>query len=239
MQKALEAHAEKIGAPPSVLHIPSTAEMRGDGPFRQAKWFTLIWQERRLYAWERRQLDKGAVVFVGDSITQGWLSLGRAFPNLKTANRGITGDTSRGVLYRLDEDVLQLEPRAVVLLCGINDLGDGATPQCIVQNIQNMIGLCRKQNSNMPVIICTVLPVGADQKALNDLVGELNVKLMRLVEGNANIFLADTWNALADTNGVARAGDFPDLAHPNQSGYAKLENFLRPILENILSLPQH
>ena len=232
-QKALEERAKTIGAPPSVLRIPSTNEMSGQGPFRSAKWFTLIWQERRLYAWERRQSDKGAVVFVGDSIIHGWVGLERAFLNLQSANRGISGDTTRGVLYRFDEDVLQLQPSAVVLLCGINDLSDGATTEQVVQNIQSLIRLSQNTDSNMPVIICTVLPVGSDNQVVNRLVRELNDKLKLLVGEKTNVFVADSWSALANTDGVAQSDDFPDLTHPNESGYAKLGKCLQPILERI------
>lgn len=64
---------------------------------------------------EREQRD--GAVFLSDSITQGWgNTLGGSFPGLKVANRGISGDTTRGMLLRLKEDVLALEPRAVVLL---------------------------------------------------------------------------------------------------------------------------
>jgi beta-glucosidase len=179
-------------------------------------------------------MDKGGVVFVGDSIIHGWVGLEQAFPNFQTANRGISGDTTRGVLYRFDEDVLQLQPRAVVLLCGINDLGDGATTEQVVQNIQSLILLSRNKDSNIPVIVCTVLPVGSDKEVVNGLVVELNGKLKLLAEAHAKVFVADTWSALANTNGVAQSDDFPDLAHPNESGYAKLGKYLQPILESIL-----
>jgi lysophospholipase L1-like esterase len=62
-------------------------------------------------------------VFLGDSITQGWNDLASAFPDMKVANRGINGgDTTRGVLIRLQDDVLSLDPAAIVLLIGTNDL---------------------------------------------------------------------------------------------------------------------
>lgn len=232
-QKALEERAETIGAPHSVLRIPSTNEMSGQGPFRSAKWFTLIWKERRLYAWERKQLDKGAVVFVGDSIIQGWTGLEQAFPGLQTANRGISGDTTRGVLYRFDEDVLQLQPRAVVLLCGINDLGDGATTEQVIQNIHSLIQLSQNTDTNIQVIVCTVLPVGPEKIGVNSQIREVNDRLKQLAEAKTKVFVADSWSALANAKGVAQLDDFPDLTHPNKSGYAKLAKCLRPHLERI------
>ena len=98
---------------------------------------------------ERAQ-DQGAVVFLGDSITQGWgEGLGAAFPGVKVANRGISGDTTRGVLIRLQEDVLALNPTAVVLLIGTNDLEEGATPETIAGNLKLILAaLKRAQPAN-------------------------------------------------------------------------------------------
>ena len=238
MQRALESRAEQVGAATYVMHFPSLSELPGCGAFRTAKWFEVTWIEARLSAWERRQVDHGAVVFVGDSITQRWLGLDRAFPNIKTANRGITGDTSRGVLYRFDEDVLQLEPRAVVLLCGINDLSDEAPPECLMQNIQAVMSLCQKRIPTMPLIVCTVLPTGFEDET-NRKVRAFNASLSRWAAGQTNVWIADTWSAMADSNGVARSIDFPDLIHPSDAGYSKLGAFLRPFVEKIVMPKEH
>ena len=113
------------------LAIPATNDgLPGAGPIRRYDWFTRLWQERRNQWAARVQQDQRAVVFLGDSITQGWHDdLDGSFPELKVANRGISGDTTRGVLIRLQEDVLALHPRAVVLLIGTNDLEEaGGNP---------------------------------------------------------------------------------------------------------------
>ena len=113
---------------PDRFAIPATDEgLPGAGPIRRYDWFQSLWRERRS-AWARQvEQDQHAVVFLGDSITQGWGDgLGAAFPGMKVANRGISGDTTRGVLIRLEEDVLALDPAAVVLLIGTNDLEEGA-----------------------------------------------------------------------------------------------------------------
>src|SRR5882724_9389000 len=71
------------------LQIPETDEgLPGAGPIRRAEWFKKLWVERRS-GWEtRKQQDEGAVVFLGDSITQGWGDdIGGAFAGLKVANR--------------------------------------------------------------------------------------------------------------------------------------------------------
>ena len=73
----------------------SDAGISGAGPIRRYDWFRKLWEERRSEWGKRVQDDQNALVFVGDSITQGWGNhLGENFPGVKIANRGISGDTS-------------------------------------------------------------------------------------------------------------------------------------------------
>ncbi|HYV29712.1 MAG TPA: G-D-S-L family lipolytic protein, partial [Candidatus Binatia bacterium] len=101
---------------PAHFQIPATDDgLPGAGPIRRYDWFRKLWTERRT-AWAARvERDRNAVVLLGDSITQGWgEDFSAWFPSIKIANRGISGDTSRGVLIRLREDVLPLDPPAIV-----------------------------------------------------------------------------------------------------------------------------
>jgi len=86
----------------------------GSGPIRRYVWFQDLWTKKRS-AWAQRvELDRYSLVFLGDSITQGWGDdLGGNFPDVKVANRGISGDTTRGMLIRLADDVLALNPLGV------------------------------------------------------------------------------------------------------------------------------
>ena len=108
----------------SKFAIPATDEgLPGAGPIRRYGWFKNLWERKRSGWAKRGKQDQGALVFLGDSITQGWGdSMGGSFPGVKVANRGISGDTTRGVLIRLKEDVLSLKPTGIVLLIGTNDL---------------------------------------------------------------------------------------------------------------------
>ncbi len=94
----------------------------GVGPFNTyLPWF-LENNRGRLATFKREAAaDQGAVVFFGDSITRKW-SLPEAFPGLHVSNRGIAGDTTRNMLCRLQDTVLNLHPKAIVFMGGINDL---------------------------------------------------------------------------------------------------------------------
>ena len=73
------------------------------------------------------------------------------------ANRGIGGDVSRGLLFRFKEDVLDLHPKAVVLLIGTNDLRKQDTTDTI-SNIAAMLEMAEKQDASPPVILCQIPP---------------------------------------------------------------------------------
>src|SRR6185436_15271242 len=81
--------------------IPATDDgLPGAGPIRRADWFQKLWGQRRTTWSKRVDQDKGAFVLLGDSITQGWEqnNMAESFRGVKVANRGISGDTTRGVL---------------------------------------------------------------------------------------------------------------------------------------------
>src|SRR6266436_5567829 len=134
------------------LQLPDTDEgLPGQGPIRRYDWFRKLWSERRNMWASRIEQDRHAVVMLGDSITQGWGDdFSGWFPGMKMANRGISGDTSRGVLIRLKEDVLDLEPQAVVLLIGTNDLEEKAEPETIAANLKLI--LAELARLKMPIV---------------------------------------------------------------------------------------
>ncbi len=220
--------ADRFAIPPTDAGLPGT------GPIRRHDWFQKVWRERRA-AWAgQRDQDRGAVVFVGDSITQGWQAgLQAAFPGVKVANRGINGDTTRGVLLRLQEDVLVLEPAAVVLLIGTNDLEEGATPETIAGDLKLVLAAMKRHNPSMPVILCQVFPSSAARQRPADQIKAVNALYLAAVKNDRQVIPLDTWRLFADANGDALATEFPDLLHPNQAAYAKWASALRPLLATL------
>ena len=215
--------------------IPATDEgLPGAGPIRRMEWFQNLWKQRRTMWAGLVDQDRGAVVFLGDSITQGWGGgLGAAFPGVKVANRGISGDTSRGVLIRMKEDVLALDPAAVVLLIGTNDLDEGATPETIAGNVTLILAAIKAHNPATPIILCQVMPSAASLKRPADQIKALNTLLLAAVKNDAQVIPLDTWRLFADANGDAPRQEFPDLLHPNEVGYAKWAAALRPLLATL------
>jgi lysophospholipase L1-like esterase/poly(3-hydroxybutyrate) depolymerase len=218
---------------PAVARFPDDAAFPGQGPIRKMDWFQNLWRERRLKWWNERERDHGAVVFLGDSITQGWGSLKTDFPDFKVANRGISGDVTRGVLYRLKEDVLDLDPKAVVLLIGTNDLEENGEPEVIAQNVKLILAACKARSSKVPVIVCKVMPSDASKKRPADKIQKLNALVDEVVKADPQFIRCDTYTIFANDQGNAKPGEFPDLLHPNAAGYAKFTQALRPIFVNL------
>ena len=217
------------------LAIPATDDgLPGTGPIRRYDWFKQLWVERRTEWAKTAEQDRHAVVFLGDSITQGWGGgLGAAFPGVKVANRGISGDTTRGVLIRLAEDVLSLDPAAVVLLIGTNDLEEGATPEVAAGNLKLILSALEKHDPKMPIVLCQVFPSSATMKRPAEAIKAMNALYLASVKNDASVTYLETWALFADAGGDAKLAEFPDLLHPNEVGYAKWAAALRPILATL------
>ena len=231
---ASPAVSEAADAPDRFTIPPTDDGLPGAGPVRRYDWFQNLWRERRS-VWARNLgQDRHAVVFLGDSITQGWGGgLGAAFPGVKVANRGISGDTTRGVLLRLSEDVLALDPAAVVLLIGTNDLEEGASPEIVAGNLKLILAGLEQHDPRMPIILCQVFPSSASKKRPADQIQRINALYQELVKGDPQVTLVETWPLFADAHADAIVSEFPDLLHPNEVGYAKWAAALRPIFATL------
>ncbi|MCX7872022.1 MAG: GDSL-type esterase/lipase family protein [Verrucomicrobiae bacterium] len=202
----------------------------GKGPLQKADWFKKLWNERRGRWKSEVDKDNGSVVFLGDSITQGWGSLAKDFPYLKVANRGISGDTTRQVLYRLKEDVISLKPTAIVLLIGTNDLGLGGNPEDAAENVKAILTQIKSNLPKTPVIVCKVMP---RQQQFAEKIKRLNELVDGFIKNESQFIRCDTWGIYADENGGAKKEEFPDLLHPNSKGYEKWKLALEPIFEKL------
>lgn len=217
---------------PQSLAIPASDEgLPGTGPIRRYDWFQNLWLRKRTGWSERVREDQKTLVFLGDSITQGWTDAFHGhFTDLPKSNRGISGDTTRGVLIRMDKDVLSLNPTGIVLLIGTNDLEEGASPETIAKNVKLILDKLQAHRSDMPIILCQIFPSDASQKRPADAIKEINKRYEDLAKNYPQVTVLDTWTLFADENGNAKEPEFPDLLHPNELGYSKWAKALHPLL---------
>ena len=112
---------------------------------------------QRLSLFEKMPDTKGEIIFLGNSITDGgeWCEL---LGNPKAKNRGISGDTTDGVLFRLNE-VTRSKPAKVFLLIGVNDLSKGVSRDTVYSNICRIAQKIRKDSPKTKVYVQSILPV--------------------------------------------------------------------------------
>jgi lysophospholipase L1-like esterase len=172
--------------------------------------------------------NENRVIYMGDSITDFWIANDSAFfAGNPYIDRGISGQTTGQMLVRFREDVINLHPKVVVILAGINDIAENNGPskiQDVFGNIVSMTELARV--NNIKVVISSVLPASALpwRPAINPVekVKILNDMLKAYTEKN-NIVYLDYFSAMAnDQRGLS-----PDLAkdgvHPTLKGYRIME----------------
>jgi len=175
------------------------------------------------------------VIFMGNSITEGWLSIRpEFFKNKPYLNRGISGQTTPQMLLRFRQDVINLKPSTVVLLAGINDIAENTGPSTIEMIANNIISMAELAKANqIKVIICSVLPANNFpwRKGIKpaEKVRKLNV-ILQLYSYKNKLAYVDYYSAMVnDSHGLKKElGE--DGIHPNKNGYLIME----PILEKAI-----
>jgi len=166
------------------------------------------------------------VVFMGDSITEGWHFDGPdgSFPGKPFINRGISGQTSPQMLVRFRQDVVDLQPNAVVILAGTNDIAGNTGPMTIEQTEDNIRDMAEIANSNhIRVVICSVLPAfdfpwrrGLEPAPK---INALNAWIKSFAAEKGFVYV-DFHSAMKDARDGLPATLSKDGVHPNPAGYA-------------------
>ena len=176
------------------------------------------------------------VVFMGNSITEGWINIHPEFFGGKFYfNRGISGQTTPQMLLRFRADVIKLKPRVVVILAGTNDIAGNTGPSTIEMIEDNIISMAQLAKANdIKVILCSVLPVYDYpwKKGLEPApkIIELN-KLIKAYATKSGAIYLDLFSALVDERNGMKAEYSKDGVHPNEAGYYVME----PLTENAIS----
>jgi lysophospholipase L1-like esterase len=188
--------------------------------------------ERRTLFAQRKALDRNAVVFVGDSILEGWHTAVEDLPGIgaKLANRGVGGDTTPNLVYRLQEDVLSLNPKALVVMIGTNDLSEHTTPEQIASNCRELLTRTRAACPNIPIAWCLVMPRRGEDN-YPELIRDLNRRIVEMAKSDPLVTICDTYTPLALPDGSSKPECFlSDRLHPNAAGFAAMKQALHPIL---------
>lgn len=183
------------------------------------------------------------VVFMGNSITEDWLKIRpEFFDNKDYINRGISGQTTPQMLLRFRQDVVDLNPKVVVILAGTNDIAGNSgyiSLEAIISTIKSMAEIA---NANeIKVIISSILPAidypwkpGLDPASKIIII---NKALKAFSEENNFIYL-DYYAAMVDDKGGLKVPEYTtanDLVHPNKKGYLVMEKLAEIAIKKALA----
>ena len=178
------------------------------------------------------------VVFVGDSITQAWESAGAAvwkerMEPLGALDLGVSGDRTQHVLWRLAQAPLtRLEPRAIVLLIGTNNLGHGrSNAQETLLGVTRVIATLREQCPKSRILVLDIFPRGEQFNAMRGDLAQVNQALARLDDGEHVRFLR-VGDRFVEADGSIRREIMPDFLHLSEAGYRIWADALVPELES-------
>jgi cephalosporin-C deacetylase len=165
------------------------------------------------------------VVFMGDSITDGWIRQAPEFFEAKPyLDRGISGQTTPQMLVRFRQDVVNLHPKVVVILAGTNDIAGNTgpeTPEMIQDNLVSMVDLAR--TNGIKVVLASITP--SDDFWWNPgtkpapRIAEMNTWIKAYAAKKRLVYL-DYYSVMVDDNGGMKREFTMDGVHPNPAGYA-------------------
>ena len=192
----------------------------------------------RVAAFNNKPCD---IIFIGDSITAGWLGAGKAIWDKKYAPRhaldfGINGDKTQNVLWRLANMGVQgLQPKVAVIMIGTNNTLN--SPHEIADGVKSVLANTQENFPGIKIILVSILP----NARANDKMMEAN-SLIRSYADDSAVYYLDlvslmpevTTNAPDGTLDTNWKGLGPDHLHPDASGYQIWADAMEPLLANML-----
>ena len=178
-----------------------------------------------------QQARQPRVVFLGDSITDGW-HLNEYFTGRDFVNRGIRGQTSLQMIARFRQDVAALNPKAVVILAGTNDIAIGISAEQIEQNLATLADLAKAHG--IKAVLASILPAGDDAIRPPATIQAID----KWLEGYCRmqgLAYVDYYAAMADTSGRMKEDLSDDGLHPNSKGYRVMAPLMTQAIDRLLA----
>ncbi len=191
--------------------------------------FHFYYYDQKLSMFEIMPDQKGEVVWMGDSITDGgeWSEL---FPRVKTLNRGISSDNTYGILFRLKE-ITRRMPKKIFLLIGINDIARNIPDSVITGNYRKIISEIQQQTPQTRLYIQSILPTNNTFSEFKNHQNKtahiiaINTTLQKLCK-EKNIVYVDLYNHFVDESGKLASQFTNDGLHLTGEGYKKWKKVL-------------
>ncbi|MEH6513671.1 MAG: SGNH/GDSL hydrolase family protein [Maribacter arcticus] len=185
------------------------------------------------------QANENRILFMGNSITIGWLNLRpEFFANKPYVNRGISGQTTPQMLVRFRQDVIDLHPKVVILLAGTNDIAGNTGPSTLEMIMDNIKGMSEMAKANdIKVILSSTLPAydypwkpGLEPSGK---IISLNKMIKEYAELYGHIYL-DYFSAMVDERNGLPKKYAEDEVHPTVAGYKVMEPLVEAAIKEAL-----
>ena len=202
------------------------------------------WANLNYYKEENLKLvqegTKESIIFMGDSITEEWgRILPEFFSNKQYINRGIGGQTTPQMLIRFRQDVIDLNPEAVIILAGTNDIAGNTGPssvKMIIDNLMSMAEIASKQN--IQVFMSSILPVFRYpwNKSIIEpykKIAEIN-NFMKDFSNREKLVYVDYHSHMVDSRPGLKLELTTDEVHLNQAGYIVMSEIVNRVIRDRL-----
>ncbi|MBQ7733831.1 MAG: hypothetical protein IJT58_07425 [Synergistaceae bacterium] len=176
-----------------------------------------------------KHLHDDEIIFLGDSLTD-YVQFSEVFPDLHTKNRAIAGDTTTGVLNRL-QDVIASTPAKLFVLIGCNDIVYDVAPDDIAKNIREIISRVKAGSPRTKIYLETIMPVNHEfeTRRPGNIINAVNERLPEIAK-EFGCTLIDTYNFFAEDDELPKQYTI-DGVHFNGSGIIRWMEFLAPYIK--------
>ena len=205
-------------------------------------WSVSWWQARHQEKLALAKKGDVDLLFIGDSITQGWENQGKAvwskyYGKRKALNLGFSGDRTENVIWRLQHgEVEGLSPKVAVLMIGTNNTGHRLErPLYTAQGVRKIIDTLQAKLPQTKILLLAIFPRSEQPDALHRVHNDKINKLISSYADKENVFFLNINRHMLDKNGVLSTDIMPDLLHPNEKGYAIWAEKMEPTLKRLLA----
>ncbi len=201
---------------------------------RQGGWMT------RHQSFNKRVAEGNVdLVFIGDSITQGWEGGGKDvwakfYGKRNAVNLGIGGDRTQHVIWRLDhENVKNISPKAAVVMIGTNNSGSN-TPEQIAEGVAAIVKQLRTKLPKTQVLLLAVFPRGPDKNDNRRQVNEKTNQIFKQLADGKHVHYLDIGPKFLQDDGTLTREIMPDLLHLSKKGYTIWAESIEPTLKRLM-----
>lgn len=203
-------------------------------------WANLGYYEKRNRELGFPDENEKRIVFMGDSITEEW---GNLYPEFFSGNyyinRGIGGQTTPQMLIRFKPDAIDLNPHAIIILAGTNDIAGNTGPSTVKMITDNIFSMAELAIAyEIKVVLSSILPV-YQYPWVNDVldppssIDSINSKIKEYVENKGLVYL-DYYSSMVDDRKGLKLDFTGDGVHPNEAGYRVMSAIAGEIISQVL-----